>query len=199
MKTALPAKSKQPTLLWAEKATGVAQAAQPGLLPARTATPLTLFLTILLTLVLSPSQGLYALPIALIFARLAALDATTYTLPNLYTVPLIAIGMAYAITHLHLATVVLVPILGLCLSLILSRSQATKGVGGGDIKLLVALFLFQPAEAALLALGLASVLYLPLACLAPKCPVPFGLPILLAWVLLLGAPTLPNWLFSTIS
>ncbi|MBI1309338.1 MAG: hypothetical protein GC129_05795 [Proteobacteria bacterium] len=195
-----PPKAPPALTVW-ENATGVAQAAQPGLIPAHHGGFITFVLTIVLLAVLMPTQGagLPALALSLLFARLIALEFTSYTLPNIYTVPLLAVGCAHAALHGLFLQFTAAALLLLAVALLLPRLRPQAGFGGGDFKLLAAYFAFFPVQGALLTLGLACLLYLPLGFAFPRRPVPFGVPLILAWVLLLAFPTLPNWVFSTIS
>lgn len=188
-----------------EKATNVAESAIPGLLPYCALTPLTLALSAALGLALWPALGPAAIPTALVFARLAALDVTTYTLPNVYTLPLAAMGLTHAalqnrlISGLIIAGLFALPLLAGYCRRMAARRRFAAGLGGGDLKLAAALCLFLPLPAALFALAIGSILWLPVACLKPRVAVPFGLPIIIGWSIILAIPPLPNWLLSTIS
>lgn len=186
-----------PFTTW-EKATGVPAAAQTGLLPLKASLPLTALLFLLFAVFLYPVQGLGGVLFALLAARLIALDATTYTLPNIYTLPLLAIGLAHAATHGLLLQSFLVCLMLLCLLWLTTQLGTRMGMGAGDLKLAAALFAFLPAPQALFSLGIGSILWLPVAFFMPRRAVPFGIPILLGWLLFLRFPGLPNWFFSTI-
>ena len=184
-----------------EKATNVAPAVRSGMLPQTAIWPLTAFSALALMLFLYPTLGLVAIPTALIFGRLIALDLTTYTLPNIYTVPLIIMGLMHAFTQEHLSQGLATILLLMFFSATLNRAplKIRFGVGGGDIKLLAALFAFLPLTSAFWAIAIGSLLWLPVAFIKPKAMVPFGVPLILGWAVLLRFPDLPNWLFSTIS
>ncbi|PZP39727.1 MAG: hypothetical protein DI585_03135 [Pseudomonas fluorescens] len=186
-----------------EKATHVPDAAAQGLLPRAWIWPLTLALTVAITGALWPAYGIAAVAIAALFARMAALDITTYTLPNVYTVPLVIVGFVHALSH-NLVPQALVALL--MLSFLTSpvrhsfaRLGLKLGLGGGDIKLLAALFAFLPLPLACWSLALGCILWLPVAFAKPKAMIPFGIPILAGWIIMLCVPHLPNWLISTIS
>ena len=182
-----------------ETATDVTPAVKNGLLPRRAATPLTLFCSLAIAIALWPVFGFCTVPIALVFGRLVALDLTTYTLPNIYTVPLLIIGLLHAFTHGWLMQAILALLLIYCLSLTLTRSNLKMGMGGGDLKLLAALFAFLPLTSAFWAVAVGCLLYSPVTFAKPRSMVPFGVPLIVGWVILLCYPHLPNWLISTIS
>lgn len=182
-----------------ENATNVPLSSRPGVLPARALTPLTLLAAFLITLILWPTFHLAALLIGLVFGRLMALDLTTYTLPNVYTVPLLLVGWAHAATNGLFTQAILVLIGIFLLAWLMRRNHYNAGIGGGDLKLLAALFAFLPATSAFFAIAVGSFLWLPVAFAKPKASIPFGVPIVLGWTLLLAFPGLPNWLISTIS
>lgn len=181
-----------------EKATGVAHDAHPGLIPPRAANALTAVLFLGLSVLFYNTHGATGFLIALLFARLAALDLATYTLPNIYTLPLLAVGVAHAATHGLLMQSLLACLMLLCILWLTIQLGNRLGLGSGDLKLIAALFAFFPADAALFALGAGSLLWLPVGFAFPRRAVPFGVPILLGWVLLLRFPGLPNAFFSTI-
>ena len=191
---------RRPTPLapW-EVATHVPAASQPGLLALRTLPNLTLLCATALIAFLWPALGYAAIPTGLVFGRLVALDLTTYTLPNVYTVPLICIGMAYAAFHGLFTQAMLALVLLLLLSRTINRRNLKLGMGGGDLKLTAALFAFLPLTPAFWAIAAGSLLWLPVAFAKPKAMVPFGVPLILGWSLMLRFPHLPNWLISTIS
>lgn len=186
-----------------EEATHAPTAAQPGLLPATTTLWLTLLCATIIATVLWQPFGYYALPIGLIFGRLMALDLTTYTLPNVYTIPLFVVGLFHALTHEQLAQAFIAAIIIVFFNKTLAaanmRMARTIGIGGGDLKLLAALFAFLPLTSAFWAIAVGSLAYMPVAFAKPKATVPFGVPLIIGWIILLRWPHLPNWLFSTIS
>lgn len=196
----MPKTNRAPVQLapW-EVATHVAEAVQPGLLPLHRLPFLTLSCAAALILFLWPTLGWAAIPTGLVFARLLALDLTTYTLPNIYTVPLICIGLPFAYFHGQLPQAAYALLIMLTFSFALSRCNVSLGFGGGDMKLMAALFAFLPLTTAFWAIAAGSILWLPVAFLKPKAMVPFGVPLILGWSLMLRFPHLPNWLISTIS
>lgn len=198
MPAPLPSSPSSQFAPW-EVATHVAAAARHGLFPVQQAASLTAFLTFASLLFLWPAYGLAALPIALIFGRLMALDLTTYTLPNVYTVPLIAIGLVHAFFHGFFMQALLVLILMMLLARTLTHARFKLGLGGGDLKLIAALFAFLPLTSAFWAIALGCVVWMPVTFAKPKAMVPFGVPLIVGWMILLRFPHLPNWLISTIS
>ena len=186
-----------------ETATHVPASSRTGFLPLSTLMPLTLLLALCLSALLWQGYGMAGVAMGLLFGRLMALDLTTYTLPNIYTVPLLAVGMVYAALHGMLWQALTAAVGVYLLAEVLRRAGAARGLstgmGGGDLKLLAALFAFLPVTEALFALALGSFIWLPVAFAKPKLSVPFGVPIVIGWVLLLRLPHLPNWLMSAIS
>lgn len=187
------------TFTWWESATGVGAEAHPGLLQPRRAAPLTLLAALVFIPVLYPVMGGASLPVGLVLARLVALDVTTYTLPNIYTLPMLVVGWLYAFQHGLGGQAVLAALLLMAIGLVLGRLTSRAGLGGGDFKLLAALFAFMPVFQGFSAVALGCLMWLPVAFTAPQRPVPFGVPVVLGWVVVLRWPHLPNWLFSTIS
>jgi len=187
----------KPLTPW-EAATHVGTESQPGLLPAATLTPLSLLLALLTTILLWPVFGGTAILIGLLFGRMAALDLTTYTLPNIYTVPLLVVGLVHAAGQGRLLQALLAALVIILLAQIIQRGGQhvgkQLGMGGGDLKLLAALFAFLPLTNAFFAVAVGCLLWLPVAMLKPKATVPFGVPILLGWVVLLRWPALPETL-----
>lgn len=202
MPVPLPLASFNALTPW-EGATHVATAAQPGLLPAAATGSLTAFLSLLITVILWPVYGPWSLAIGLTFGRLMALDLTTYTLPNIYTIPLLCMGLVHALGNEQLTQAALALVLIFLFNKTLMhanlRAARKVGVGGGDLKLLAALFAFLPLTSACWAIAAGCLAYMPVAFLKPKATVPFGVPLLVGWVIILRVPHLPNWLFSTIS
>jgi prepilin signal peptidase PulO-like enzyme (type II secretory pathway) len=185
-------------VVW-ESATGVAQAALPGLLPRRASTPLTLALAILGTAFLWPIWGLTGVPIAVLFARLAAIDLTTYTLPSIYTYPMIAMGAVHAVWAGQGLMVGLIWVVMACLARVLKQTLPGQGLGGGDWALLAALVAFLEPAQACLAVGIGCLAWWPLAWRNPRQMVPFGVPIILGWAVLLRWPYLPESLILAIT
>lgn len=185
-----------------ETATDVTPSMQKGLLPEAATSSLTALCAAALLVFLWPALHLAALPTALIFGRLIALDLTTYTLPNIYTIPLITVGLFHAFNTEQLSQGLITILLLVLFSRTLTRANIkgrSMGFGGGDLKLLAALFAFLPLTAAFWAIAVGSLLWMPVAFVKPKAMVPFGVPLILGWSILLRFPHLPNWLFSTIS
>jgi len=194
-----------------ETATHVGTDSQPGFLPATTLAPLSLLLALLTAILLWPVMGGTAIVVGLVFGRLAALDLTTYTLPNVYTVPLLVVGLAHAAGQGRLLQALLAALVIILMAQVIQRGGQhlgrQLGMGGGDLKLLAALFAFLPLTHAFFAVAAGCLLWLPVAMLKPKATVPFGVPLLLGWVVLLRWPALPqtlpqhlpNWLALAIS
>lgn len=166
----------------------------PGWLPVRRHVAFTglfaVLLVALLGLTLPPPEAVVT---AVIFARLLALDLTTYTLPDIYTLPLFAVGLAAATLQHHLPQVALAAAL-LAFVPLAPRFPITRGLGGGDFKLLAALLAWLPLNAAAFAVAIGCFLWLPLAFWRPKTPQPFGAPLLLGWALIIAFPHLPEGL-----
>jgi prepilin signal peptidase PulO-like enzyme (type II secretory pathway) len=182
-----------------EKATGVAQASQPGLLPRSRLLSLTLLFGLIATLLLLQPLGLPAALVAgFVFGRLTALDLTTYTLPNVYTLPMVVVGLCHAVVGDHTGPALLAVAMLAALYAFTSQAQLPAGIGGGDLKLLAALFAFLMPAQAFTAIAIGCLVWLPLAWKNPKLAVPFGVPVIIGWLLVLQAPHLPKWLFSTI-
>lgn len=117
-----------------------------------------------------------SLCLALILARLAALDLTTHTLPDIYAIPLVSMGLAHSFSTGQGANLAILPLLG-ALTFI-PRLQ----LGGGDLKLMAAMFLFLGFQFGFWAIALGCILWLPMACWRPHHPQPFGVPIALGWL-----------------
>jgi prepilin signal peptidase PulO-like enzyme (type II secretory pathway) len=174
-----------------ERATGVEEAALPGMLPRSALFPLTL-LCALAVAVLWGAQGVgfwATLAGAVVLGRLVALDATTYTLPHIYTLPAILVGGGAAYAHHRLGEALLAAMFLMLIAAVLRRSRWADKVGQGDFFLLTALFAFLPPEHAFFALSLGCLLWLPVVWRKPKIMVPMGLPIILGWVLWVGFQT----------
>lgn len=162
----------------------------PGWLPAGVLTRATAALTLLLM----PLLALGGMPLALaapVFARLLALDLTAYTLPNVYTLPLLAAGLSHAAYMGHPWQAGLAAGL-LALGFIAPRFPVAHGLGGGDFKLLAAMLAWLPLQAAAFAMAIGCFLWLPLAFWRPRTPQPFGVPLLVGWVLIIAFPHLPE-------
>ncbi len=186
-----------------EAATHAPASAQPGLLPTTAATWLTIVFALAVTALLWQPFGYASIAIGLVFGRLMALDLTTYTLPNVYTIPLLTVGLMHALSQEQLAQALIACLLMVFFNKTVAaanmRMARSIGVGGGDLKLLAALFAFLPLTSAFWAVAAGSILYLPVAFTEPKATIPFGVPLLLGWAVLLRWPHLPNQLISTIS
>lgn len=182
-----------------EKATNVTSATRQGQLPAAYAWHITAGSFVVGSIFLWPVLGVLAIPLALIFGRMLALDITTYTLPNIYTVPLLTVGIFHALLHSNLASALIACLLIMLFSHKLTYSSLNIGIGGGDIKLLAALFAFLPVGTACWAIAAGCMLWMPVAFIKPKAMIPFGVPLILGWAILLRFPYLPNWLLSSIS
>lgn len=186
-----------------EVATGLPQSAQPGMVPPRFLTVLTLALFGAAAAALYPLYGLPALVVSLFFARQMALDLTTYTLADVYTLPAMAVALAAAYSHGTwpdalwggTAMAVLAAIVGAIQWLAKGRGL---GMGGGDTKLLLAMGLWLGPVAGLTALAVGCLAWWPVTWLKPKAQQPFGVAIAVGWVILLCWPHLPNHLFLPI-
>jgi prepilin signal peptidase PulO-like enzyme (type II secretory pathway) len=174
--------------LWPwEKATLTpADLALPGWLPPRADNVVTL-LGGILGAVLLPAP---LWPLAWVLARLAALDLTLYVLPDIYTVPLLAVGLTHAVqTHAMPQFLAGMVLLALQLS---GQRRLQSHFGGGDFKLLAAMLAWLPLSTAAMAVAVGCLVWLPMAFLRPKAMHPFGLPLILGWVIILRFPHLPE-------
>lgn len=156
-------------------------AAMPGMVPPTHATTWTLVLTLLAVAMLWPSYGWLAVLLAFPLARLLVLDATCYLLPNLYTLPLIAGGVVYALMSGYGELTLLVVVLLLFLREVCLRVTWHCGLCGGDFTLLAALFSWFPLPQAFMAVAVGSLMYLPVAFIFPARAVPFGVPLVAGW------------------
>lgn len=171
----------------------------PGVVAVRHTQRLTWALALVLAVLLWPSWGFAGVMVALVFGRLMALDLTTYTLPNVYTVPLMMVGLLVAVDSHLMGT--LVVWLALLLVAGVARRWSRQGLllGEGDLKLLAAMVGCLGPISALAALAAGCLLWLPGAWVAPKQPLPLGVPLLLGWAVVLAYPALPSVLFSPIT
>lgn len=182
-----------------EQATGVPAAASAGLIEVRYVGRLTLGLALLFTLLLWNEWGLAGCFMALLLARLLALDLTTYTLPNIYTIPLMVAGLWAALGD-NLGSTLLVWFGLWGIGMIGRRwPQMCFGVGEGDLKLLAAMVAWLGPLPTLAAVGMGCLLWLPGAFAAPKQALPLGVPLVLGWAVVLAFPGLPAALFSPIT
>lgn len=190
----------QPTLTPWERATDVAEACTVGLVPARYSGRLTLAVALGFGVCLWPLFGFWGGVLALIFARLVALDVVSYTLPNIYTVPMMLVGLVAALGAGHLVATL---VLWLALLLLASMGRlypgARLGVGEGDLKLLAAMAGFLALPQVLVAIVAGCVLWMPVAWAFPKKALPLGVPLVLGWVVVLCWPGLPVALFGPIT
>lgn len=173
--------------LWPfERTTLPPDAALPGLLPGRFANAATFALLPVAALALWPLHGLLALPVAFALARLLALDAATYLLPNLYTWPLIGGGLAYAWAQGKgvPATIAVLALLGL--RYLTLRFPLEKGMAGGDFCLLAAMFAWLGFGGGSIAIALGCLMWLPFTLANPKRMVPLGVPLIAGWLALGG-------------
>lgn len=183
-----------------EVATGVAQAALPGVVPGRFTSRLSWAAALFFAVLLWPVYGLSGLLIGLVLGRLLALDLTTYTLPNIYTIPLMAISFFVALGNGQLgATLALWLALLLVAGVVRARPHIGLGIGEGDLKLLAAMAGFLGPPGTLAAIACGCLLWLPGAWLAPKQALPLGVPLVLGWGIILAFPGLPNALFTPIT
>lgn len=182
-----------------EKATGVETASRPGLVARHWLFPLTVIASVTATALLVLPLGFAAALVGgLVLGRLVALDLTTYTLPNVYTLPLVTVGLCQAIVGNHIGPALLACFVLACLYAFTAQMRLSAGVGGGDLKLLAAMFAFLSPVMGFTAIAVGCLVWLPLAWKKPKAAVPFGVPIIIGWLAVLQAPYLPKWLFSTI-
>lgn len=158
----------------------------PGIVAPRHLRNITLVATLATLLVFMPYMGLWAVIPAFAFGRLLAFDLTTYTLPNIYTYPLIAAGLAHTVWMVEPER--LIPA-----AVIYGIYRATQlrplpiGMGGGDYKLLTALFLWMDPVMACFTLAAGCFAWLPFTLKNPDNPIPFGVPLLVGWVAMLAA------------
>jgi|GEM_PF-4821987 len=187
------------TYWWAEAATGVPQAALPGFVHARLAWPLTLAGWAVFAVILWPVMGIFALPVALIFARLFALDLAAYTLPDIYTLPLAATGLLSAVLNGRAGQGLTMVLLLALLAVVMRLRRPAMGLAEGDLKLLAAMFTFLPFGMACWGVALGCVAWLPVTYARPRHMVPFGVPLIVGWMIILRWPHLPNALLLAIS
>jgi prepilin signal peptidase PulO-like enzyme (type II secretory pathway) len=187
----VPAAHRQAhSCLWPwEKATlAPADLVLPGWLPLRADGVVTLLGGILGTILLPAPLW----PLAWVLARLAALDLTLYILPDIYTIPLLAVGLTHAL-QIHAMPQFLAGVVLLALQLSGQR-RLQSHFGGGDFKLLAAMLAWLPLQTAAMAVAVGCIVWLPLAFWRPKAMHPFGLPLILGWLIILAFPHLPEWL-----
>lgn len=139
-------------MLWFEKKFLSPSDIEDGPLKPNTLNRLTtlFFCLFLASLCLSPPaalpQTMVLALLALVFARLMALDLTALVLPDVYTLPLLALGLFAPFLlgwHTNWHTALTGAGLGLTLSfgfalLAEKLTNANSGLGGGDIKLIAA-------------------------------------------------------------
>ena len=187
--------------LWPwERATVPESQLAPGWFPAEKLAAVTWLAMGVMLMILSPTAGWPMAWMALPLARLVALDLTTHTLPDIYTLPLLAVGLAHAWVTGSLvvavgavvAVALLMMLAGLtvpALRQMLGKEPGPAGIGGGDVKLLLALFAWLPPAEACFAVAVGCVAWLPLAFLYPRRAQPFGVAIALGWVAVLALPS----------
>lgn len=171
--------------LWPyERATLPPEAALPGVLSGKAAIVITVLMTPVAAFALWPLHGLLALPVAFAAARLLALDATAYLLPNLYTWPLIGGGLAFAWAEGRglSATAAILVLFGL--RHLALTYPLDKGMAGGDFCLLAALFAWVGLGGGMVAVALGCLMWLPFTLFNPKRMVPLGVPIIMGWLAL---------------
>lgn len=188
--------------LWPfERKSVAATELETGLVPHRLLTILTAVLAIIFaalmfigTSELDLFRRALFIPLAILLARLVAVDLTGMVLLNIYTAPLAVAGLILA--PLTLAGGYLNALLGgvWCgvLFFVLSSfgyvlSKGKGGLGGGDFKLAVGLGLWLGLTGAIWLPALAMLINLPLAFIFPKRQLPFGPGLILAFLVLLVA------------
>lgn len=83
------------------------------------------------------------------------IDCKKYIIPNKITFPLLLIGFVYQIYLMNWKSILLSLVIGFFLLLL---AMATGGIGGGDIKLITAIYLWLPAYNATMVMMIASII-----------------------------------------
>ncbi len=177
-----------------EKATGVAEDALPGTVALRHAGRLTAGFWLVFAVVLWPQWGLAGVLMGLVFARMAAVDLTMFVLPNVYTWPLMAMGLVHGLMQ---GTVLVIVGIWAALAGVAWLARwlwPGRGVGGGDWALGAAMVAFLGPVGACVAVAVGVLLWLPVAFARPQAMVPLGVPLIVGWVVVLCCPHLPEWL-----
>jgi prepilin signal peptidase PulO-like enzyme (type II secretory pathway) len=175
----------QPVAWWRwEVATGAPASAYPGLLGPRWLGLLTAGMMVIFIGLLWPMVGLGGALLALPLARLVALDVTTHTLPDVYTLPLLAVALLHAgLGGDNASLVAALAVLALYHAAGRVPGLAwARRLGGGDYKLLAALLAGLGLPLFFSAVAVGCALWLPIACLRPKAPVPLGVPLIVGAV-----------------
>lgn len=171
--------------IWPYERTSLPPGAElPGVLVARWGNIITAVALPVGALCLWPLHGALALPVAFALARLLALDATAYLLPNLYTFPLVAGGLVFAWGEGRGLTATLAVLVLMGLRQLSLKYPLEKGMGGGDFCLLAALFAWVGLGGGSVAVAAGCLMWLPFTLSNPKRMVPMGLPIIAGWLAL---------------
>ena len=184
--------------LWPfERKTITAEELEAGLIPSKYLFWLTAALSMLfvaLFAIKASASNIIILPLAIVLARLFAVDLAALVLLNFYTAILAIAGLALA--PFTFADGYLNAILGgvwcgviffLLSSFGYVLSKGKGGLGGGDFKLATALGLWLGLTGAIWLPALAMIINLPLAFIFPKRELPFGPGLILAFIILVMA------------
>lgn len=167
-----------------EAATGAPASAMPGLVKPGYTLLLTLLGSTALAMVLWPVFGLWGLPLALALGRLMALDLTTHTLPNVYTLPLLAVGLAHGLAWGDMPGILAALIVLVVYTVVGWVRPDQSLLGGGDLKLLAAMFAGLGAPLTCWAVAAGCIMWLPVAFWKPRAAQPLGVPLVLGGVLM---------------
>ncbi|PIZ31587.1 MAG: hypothetical protein COY40_01655 [Alphaproteobacteria bacterium CG_4_10_14_0_8_um_filter_53_9] len=122
--------------------------------------------------------------LGVVLGRMLAFDLVGYVLPDVYTLPLVAVAAAFALSHgmgdgrLLGAVLLGVAYMGMM------RFQPRIGLGGGDLKLMAAMLLAMGPFTFWTSTLAACVLWAPFAFWQPKKAIPFGVPLLIGSILM---------------
>ena len=197
---------------WLEEKTISKEDMGEGFLPHNTLTKLTFITAIILLAIASPlltSVGFKAYIILLLIpllARLTALDATYHVLADIYTLPLIVIGLAVApymegqtfLNALYGAGAAFVFTTAFAL-LAMFLKGGNIGIGGGDIKLITAIGAWVGLWHLPFVLSLAFFLSLAISFSLPRGkPIPMGPGLIAAfWLFLLFGESIYTLIFQS--
>ena len=127
------------------------------------------------------TQALYLSITAIILARLAAFDLCYFILLNIYTLPLIPLGVLYHILFTEISAfqsflgALIAGGLGLMAAFIAYKLKGVEAFGMGDVKLMAALGAWVGVTNLPLAFSVAFTLNLALSFFTPRNqPIPFG-------------------------
>lgn len=162
-----------------------------GLVPHAWARVLTFVLTPVVMGILWPYYAWLAVPMGFALTRLAVLDLTAYLLPHLYTYPLLAGGLtqAWMLGEGFSTTLIVGGVLAI--RWLFLRYQHNAGLGGGDFMLLAAMLAWMPSVLVMMGLAVGCLLWFPVTLFMPKQPVPLGVPMIIAWLVVSMAVLLP--------